>query len=80
MILDQVKDFVLSEFLPGEKPEALAPDQRLISSGIIDSVGTLKLVLFLEETFGITIATEDITGGKLDTLAAIAALVESRRA
>ena len=80
MILEQVRDFVLREYLPGEKPEALSPDQPLISSGLIDSVGTLKLVLFLEETFGITIATEDITGGRLDTLGRIADLVQSRRA
>jgi len=80
MPADLVRDFVLREFLPGERPEALAADQRLVSSGIIDSVGTLRLVLFLEETFHVDITTEDITGGRLDTLTSIAELVQSRRA
>jgi acyl carrier protein len=80
MTANPVRDFVLREFLPGERPEALGDDVRLITSGLIDSVGTLRLVLFLEETFGITIATEDISGGKLDTLAEIRSLVAARKA
>ena len=58
----------------------LATDQPLISSGLIDSVGTLRLVLFLEETFEIRVEAEDISAGKLDTLSAIAALVGQKRA
>ena len=79
MKLELVRDFVVREFLSGEQPEALATDQPLISSGLIDSVGTLRLVLFLEEAFKIRVEPEDISAGKLDTLSSIAALVEEKR-
>jgi acyl carrier protein len=80
MIHDAIRDFVIREFLPGQDPATLGADVPLISSGVIDSVGTLKLVLFLEETYGVEIDAADIDAGKLDTLASISALVETQRA
>jgi len=79
MSLDAIRDFVIREFLPGQDPATLGPDVPLVSSGVIDSVGTLKLVLFLEETYGVEIDAADIDGGNLDTLARIVALIEAKR-
>lgn len=80
MTLDAIRDFVIREFLPGQDPATLGPEVPLISSGVIDSVGTLKLVLFLEETYGVEIDAADIDAGRLDSLARINALIESKRA
>ena len=77
---DPILGFILSEFLAGTQPNTVSLDQPLISSGIIDSVGTMKLVLFLEKSFEIDIEAEDITAGRLDTLRSIAALVTERQA
>lgn len=54
-----IRDYILREFLPGEDPAELAGDTPLISTGILDSVATLKLVTFLEERFGITIEAHE---------------------
>ena len=80
MNIDVVREFVVREFLPGQDPQTLPADQPLISSGVIDSVGTLRLTLFLEETFQIEITAEDISSGRLDSLSAISELVERKRA
>jgi len=58
---------------------ALSDDQALVTSGLLDSVATLKLVLYLEEEFKVTIDTADIANGQLDTLRSIEALVLERR-
>ena len=50
-IKGKVKKFILDEFLPGESPEALNDETSLITGGVPDSIGTLKLLSFLEETF-----------------------------
>jgi len=42
----------LSAFLPGESPDELNDETPLITGGILDSISTLKLVVFLEEQFG----------------------------
>ena len=47
-----IHDFILREFLPGEDPNELQDQTRLITGGILDSISTLKLVTFLEDHFG----------------------------
>jgi acyl carrier protein len=74
-----VKEFVLREFLPGEDPDELEDDTPLITGGILDSIATLKLVAFLEEQFGISIAAHEADVDHLNTLNDIASLVESKR-
>jgi acyl carrier protein len=74
-IKKSVKDFILATFLAGESPDNLTDDLPLISRGILDSIATLKLILFLEETFGITLEAHEADKEHLDTLNQIAQLV-----
>lgn len=78
-IAAEVKQFVLDEFLPGEDPDELTPDTPLITSSILDSVGTLKLVAFLEERFHIGLAAHEADVEYLNTIADIVALVSSKQ-
>ena len=56
-----VKDFILSEFLPGENPDEARPTRRRSSrGGMLDSIATLKLVLFIEEHFGIELEAHEV--------------------
>jgi acyl carrier protein len=78
-VTTKVKDFILREFLPGEDPDELQEDTPLITGGILDSIATLKLVAFLEEQFGISIAAHEADVDHLNTLNDIAALVASKQ-
>ena len=51
-----VKDYVLREFLPGEDPSQLTTTTPLITTGILDSLATLKIVAFLETEFAISLS------------------------
>jgi acyl carrier protein len=73
-----VRAYILEEFLPGENPVELKDDTPLISGGILDSVGTLKLVSFLEEKFQITVEANEVDVTNLDTIGAICKLVQSK--
>jgi acyl carrier protein len=77
-IKDPIKDFIMSEFLPGEDPNELTDGTPLISGGILDSIATLKLVMFMEERFGVTFEAHEVNRELLDTLADIAKLVASK--
>jgi len=55
-------------------------DESLLGSGIIDSIGVLTLVTWLEQEFAITVADEDVVPENLDTLARIIAFVERKSA
>jgi acyl carrier protein len=78
-IKDQVKQFILETFLPGEDPDELTDRTPLISGGILDSIATLKLVMFLEEQFGISLEAHEADREHLDTLDAIVTLVNAKQ-
>ena len=73
-----IKEFLLQEFLPGESPDALTSSTPLITGGILDSIGTLKLVSFLEESYGIRFDAYEVNAENLDSLGEIASIVSAK--
>ncbi len=78
-IQEAVKTFLLEEFLPGEDPALLQDDTPLISSGILDSIATLKLITFLEGEFNIQFEAHESGADHLDSIAAITRLVQAKQ-
>ena len=78
-IKGDVKEYILAEFLPGENPAELTDSTPLITGGILDSLATIKLVLFLEERFKIQIEAHETMADYLDTVTDIAQLVSSKK-
>ena len=78
-VIGVVKDFILEEFLPGEEPSKLTPSTPLMSTGILDSLATLKLITFLEQQFNVHIMAYEADEEHLNTLQAICELVQSKR-
>jgi len=77
-ITGRVKEFILREFLSGEDPDELTPTTPLVSAGILDSLGILRLVTFLEESFDITVEAHEADADNLNTLDSITRLVGSK--
>lgn len=77
--MNTVKSFILTEFLPGEDPSNLTPATPLMSTGILDSLATLKLITFLEQEFNVQIEAHEADEEHFNTLEAICALVDSKR-
>jgi acyl carrier protein len=73
-----IKGYILEEFLPGENPAELTDSTPLITGGILDSLATIKLVIFLEQRFKIQIQAHETMVDYLDTLDDIAKLVNSK--
>ena len=74
-----LKDFILKEFLPGEDPAELTDTTPLITGGILDSIATLKLVMFIEERYGISLQAHEVDAEHLDTISQIAQLIRSKK-
>lgn len=78
-ILDELEKFMVTEIAAvdlGKK--ALESDEDLLGSGIIDSMGVIKLVVFLEKTFGIVVADEDVVPENFQSLNCIVNFVEQK--
>jgi len=78
-IENKLRTFILNEFLPGEDSDQLTDTTPLLTSGILDSIATLKLVSFLEKEFGIEIAAHEADADHLNTLSDISALVREKK-
>jgi acyl carrier protein len=74
-----LRSYILKEFLPGERAENLRDDTPLRTSGILDSVSTLKLVGFIEQHFKIQIEAHEAGVEHLDTINSIAALIDQKQ-
>jgi len=67
----EVRTFVVSNFLLG-KGDRLGDDTSFLEQGLIDSTGILELVTYLEDTYEIEIADEELTPDNLDSVNRIA--------
>ena len=52
--------YIQENLLIGKGEIELLPEDDLLGSGLIDSLGVMRLVSFVEETFNIKIPPEDI--------------------
>lgn len=74
-----IQDYILQEFLPGEDPSELTDETPLITGGILDSISTLKLVVFLEQRFGVTVEAHEAGVDHLDSVGQIVRLISGKQ-
>jgi acyl carrier protein len=78
-IKQQVRQFLL-ELLPEEKSVTLRDDTPLRTSGLLDSMGLLRLVSLVEEKFGIEVSAYEAGIENFDCIDDIAAFIQRKRA
>ena len=62
-----------------EQPNGgLSVDDELLASGLIDSIGVVRLVTFVEETFSISIPAEDVIVENFSSIGALDEYLNSR--
>ena len=72
-----VRQYVVENFLFGEDGN-LEDTSSFLETGIIDSTGILELVSFLEETFRVSVADEELVPENLDSIANIVAYLQKK--
>ena len=72
------RQYVLDHFLVGEDPDNLTLATPLVTGGIVDSLGLLDLVAFIEETYGVEFQAHEVDPTQFDTLASINALLQRK--
>lgn len=74
----QLSDFIVTKILK-QPNRVIDPNEKLISSGLIDSFNLMDLALFVEDTYGVRIEDTELNAETFDDLAQLAALIESRK-
>lgn len=76
----QIKQFILENFLFSDDPTAIGDQDSLIRGGIIDSTGIHELIFFLEDQFKLQIVPEEMTPANFDTIETVDEFVTRKRA
>ena len=67
----QLRAFLAEEVFLDRTPETIGEDDDLVEMGM-DSLAILRLMLFIEETFGVDLSDEGLMDEGLSTVKAIA--------
>ena len=79
-VREQIRDYIIENFLFGDAEPLTGDEISLLDNGIIDSVGVMELVAYLESDHGLTIEDADLVPDNLDSGANMVGFVERKRA
>jgi acyl carrier protein len=73
----QIRKFILDKF-PLARKQQIKDSDPLLESGVLDSLGVLDLVSFVEQEFSVHVTDEELVPENFQTIDRIAAFVESK--
>ncbi|MBK7046913.1 MAG: acyl carrier protein [bacterium] len=76
---DLVRDFIIRNFLFGDADRLSGDSVSLLESGIMDSLGVMELVAFIEAELGLSVPDADLIPQNLDSVDNLVAYVGRRR-
>jgi acyl carrier protein len=79
-IEQEIRRFIVDNFLFGEEDGDLSCDDSFLERGIIDSTGVLELVAFIEERFGIKVKDNELVPANLDSINSLISFIERKTA
>jgi acyl carrier protein len=78
MIEAQIKDYIARNLLFSDNGYPYSDDVSFLDEGIVDSVGVMELVAFVEDNFHISVEDLDITPENFDSVSKIATYVRRK--
>ncbi len=76
---DTIIQFIIQELHAGATDVEILPEDDLLGSGLVDSMGMMRVIQFLEETYDFKIPPQDMTIEYFMTVEAMANYIKSRK-
>jgi acyl carrier protein len=76
---DTIRRYISEQLLNRTNGASVGDDEDLLGSGLVDSVGMMSLVLFLEDAFDVSVPPEDVVIENFLSIRTIEAYVRGRR-
>ena len=77
-IATSIRGYVLENFLFTDDQTQLQDEASFLEEGIVDSTGVLELVMFVEETFAVSVEDEEIVPENFDSVTALVYYVQQK--
>ena len=78
-IISALRGYITDNFLYTRPNYVVGEDEHLMEKGVVDSMGMVELITFLQDEFGVEPADDEITEDNFATLRRIAAFVQRKR-
>jgi acyl carrier protein len=78
-IREKIRDYLDKNFLYMMPDFVLGDDDKLLERGVVDSMGIVEMLTFIEDEFGVKAADDEISEANLGTLRAIAHFVATKQ-
>jgi acyl carrier protein len=75
-----LKKFISARLAKGKDVKTLQDDDSLFETGIVDSLGVLLLVAFIEEQFNIKVEDEELIPENFETINKVKEFIERKTA
>ena len=75
----QIRQFICKH-LYYDQDDSLTEDTSFLEAGIIDSMGVMELVAFVEQTFHFRVQQQDVVVENFDSIRALAGYIERKLA
>ena len=80
LVRERIRDFIRESFLYMSPQIAVHDDDRLLERGIIDSMGVVEMLGFIEDEFGVSVADDEITEANFGSIRAVSDFVARKKA
>jgi len=77
-VKESIKEYIVNELVVDKQYDSLSDSDQLIESGIIDSLGIMKLIGFIEDNLSVQIDDMELIPENFSSVDAISSLVESK--
>jgi methoxymalonate biosynthesis acyl carrier protein len=78
-IATDVTEFIVAEYLPGTSATELDPSYDLLDTGVVDSLGLLQLIAWVEKRYDIPIDDVEISPDNFRSVAAICEFITTSK-
>jgi acyl carrier protein len=72
----KLKQFISREIMFADDDAALGSDEPLLGSGIVDSLGIMRLVSYIEEEFGVVVPEDQLVPEHFQSVNRLATFVD----
>lgn len=76
---EQVRHFIAENYIFDDALEQLGSEDSLTETGILDSMGVLELIMFLEQQYGLVVPDEEALPENLDSISRVVDYVIRKR-
>jgi len=73
-----IRAYIAKNLLFSSNGYPYADDVSFLEEGIVDSMGIMELVMFVGETFGITVEDEELVPDNFDSVSKVAAYIRRK--